>query len=1297
MGLAQQYQNYDALDIINAIEKASANELAILSDIHRAISAGKNGANLSQEQRLEKSNKGILNAILSRQKSGNDNQFRDKRVYSQERRIITDSKSNHVQSISEHVNRRNVNNQSKSRNNQQNSIASSLRNGSLNAKAVKHAEQSMKNADFAENNDVVRQLENIDNHLKESRKKSNISQTHDNSTKKTSPDRGADGRFLSKTKSEEESARKDKNESRSLLKRLSELFTGGKGGVDTATDVAGSAAGGVFWQAGKELLDVGKGVKDNVVSLSEWGKKKKEGTAAVSDQPIRLPDAGKPVGAGSQAAYESIRSNNVLSIVQEQNQTLTEGNKTINESLKKIEENTEKHGGAASGGIISKLLGGVGFAGIGKMIGGRIIAGLTAVLGGKTIARLLKKALGMGGGDDSGSLPDVSIGDSTPGKGKRKGTKAPKTKEPKIKKPKGKLLKTVLSNGGKVATAAGATAAAAYAGAKALFSGADVAEDVADALPGKAVRPDDEKKPGGTDGEKTKPTEAKGKEAAAKAETKAAGEAEGQAAKGAAKTVAEGADATAGTKAAETVAQKTEGEAAKGAGAAAQKAETAVAEKGAEKLEQKAGVEVAEKAGLKMAAKGALKALPIVGTAISAGMDAVDGYSDTEAQKKTFNIAENQDVTGRQKAEYSAANVIDMGGLVSGGAGLLASGARWLGMDKTADALTFDTGDIAKGLDSGLTAVSDMFSTGSTKEIDAIKEGTAKTTEAIGKVEKSVQDAGKAPGSTPAEGGAAEGQATAITPPAPASTQVTQPATPVVAAPVVSSVPQVPATTPGATKINSGPKLNSVRDDLNIGGANANNRSFRNNNFGNLKYIGQAGATLEQANAKGERVFAKFDSPEEGLRAAANQLSSYADGTSKAVGFKKLNTVQDIITKYAPEGENNTSKYIKDLSGKLGVAPDQALDLSNPDVMTKTLRSIATLEGGNPQVSDDFIKKSIGTRSGLGGKWRGEFNPETLAKINKLRAAKGLDPLNSSDQHAAPESQSLTDKVVEGAQEMGGAAMDFASTNLADLRDWSDDKLSSVFGNVEGLRIQAPQKGLTLPKGDKLPAGLASAALNPDEIGRSAKAISKASDAAITPSSIVGPARAAKSATEMPATSVADTSWLDATLNSMRSIGGGVVDLGKGAISDMGVDLDNPMKWLSGEAGGGMSSTVSSLIQGSMQNTPLSFLSDTVSSALGNKSGQLTQEALTSFSSTPTPPVTDLASSGVAPVMQLDNESRKVDEKQTDLLAKILETLKTDTGKKDVNPNRTTETAQPAPRKDIPISVGDSSLERLFS
>ncbi|MCZ4061250.1 hypothetical protein O3W44_22225 [Pantoea sp. LMR881] len=79
--------------------------------------------------------------------------------------------------------------------------------------------------------------------------------------------------------------------------------------------------------------------------------------------------------------------------------------------------------------------------------------------------------------------------------------------------------------------------------------------------------------------------------------------------------------------------------------------------KAAQKVETKAGEEVAQKAekeaikkgGEKLLAKTALKAVPVIGTAIGAGMDAVDGYNDTEGQKAAFNIGENQDVSGRQK------------------------------------------------------------------------------------------------------------------------------------------------------------------------------------------------------------------------------------------------------------------------------------------------------------------------------------------------------------------------------------------------------------------------------------------------------------------------------------------------------------------------------------------------------------------------------------------------------------------------------------------------------------------------
>lgn len=72
-------------------------------------------------------------------------------------------------------------------------------------------------------------------------------------------------------------------------------------------------------------------------------------------------------------------------------------------------------------------------------------------------------------------------------------------------------------------------------------------------------------------------------------------------------------------------------------------------------------------------------------------------------------MAEGQDVSGRHKSEYAAANIIDMGGLVSGGAGFMADGARWLGMDGVADGLTFSTSDIAQSLDNGVSSVKEFL------------------------------------------------------------------------------------------------------------------------------------------------------------------------------------------------------------------------------------------------------------------------------------------------------------------------------------------------------------------------------------------------------------------------------------------------------------------------------------------------------------------------------------------------------------------------------------------------------------
>ncbi|MCV5655521.1 structural domain protein, partial [Escherichia coli] len=91
-----------------------------------------------------------------------------------------------------------------------------------------------------------------------------------------------------------------------------------------------------------------------------------------------------------------------------------------------------------------------------------------------------------------------------------------------------------------------------------------------------------------------------------------------------------------------------------------------------------------------------------------------------------------------------------------------------------------------------------------------------------------------------------------------------------------------------------------------------------------------------------------------------------------------LQTVSSIISKWAPANENNTNQYIDNVSKYLGVSPTDKIDVSNPEVMTHLVRAIATKEGGNPAVRDEFIKTALGTFNASTGRWEGQFNDETL-------------------------------------------------------------------------------------------------------------------------------------------------------------------------------------------------------------------------------------------------------------------------------------------------------------------------------
>lgn len=853
--------------------------------------------------------------------------------------------------------------------------------------------------------------------------------------------------------------------------------------------------------------------------------------------------------------------------------------------------------------------------------------------------------------------------------------------------------------------------------------------------------PDGKKKP---HGEKTRP-EPKKKSLLTKAMEALKGGKKAATVAGAgaaAATAATGATVLASTKAAGEAAAKEGAKAATDtAGKVAAKEGIAVSEKAA----AAAAEQTAEKGGLKVAGKvagkTALKAIPLVGTAIGAGMDAYEGFHDTDGQKKAFGLKENQAVSGRQKGEYTAANVLNMGGLLSGGAGLLAKGASALGMDGAAKALTFDTGDIAKGLDSGLSKVGDVFTSFSTSAVSAydkltgtsaeqtkaITDGTEKTVTAINRLGSQLQG-----GTWGEDGVGAQGKSTAD----------------------YADVAK-----------------NSIGAGLNIGGANAKTRSFRNNNFGNLNFVGQEGASLEAKNAKGEARFAKFNTPEEGFRALANQLTSYSEGTSKAAGYKKLNTVEDIIKLYAPQSENDTSNYVDSLSKKLGVKSNQQLDLKDPKVMTQMMRGIATIEGGNPQVTNDFMMNAIGHNEN--GKWvGGKFSDESLKSVNEARTKQGLAPVAADSLYSAGDKVKVTPGAAApaaatavpatpaaapavvvnapaaptGSQVAAAAAKsdkDKPAAGLTDkirqsassawggvkgLNQWADGKLQGAAESlgVEGLARNRPTSGLSLPAGDSLPAGLQLAALSPGQIATRSRPVATSGVSfgrarvrpnSATSGSVVNAAKEqvinrAMAADSAPAQPAAEAGFFDrmmgGAMDGVKAVGSAVMPalgdtfsqtlggfsgndmisgvLGQAGISDPGIL--RAVSPLTSKAGGFLDSGIESLASAGQ-----SFF--TGGSASPARSAP--QQPLLSHPAQ-IPNVTDLGASGMRPMMKGDSAGQDSDMlKELKAMRTQLEALLGVTKKKgEEAPDKVVNTAQPAPRQSSSLSISDPALNELL-
>lgn len=135
---------------------------------------------------------------------------------------------------------------------------------------------------------------------------------------------------------------------------------------------------------------------------------------------------------------------------------------------------------------------------------------------------------------------------------------------------------------------------------------------------------------------------------------------------------------------------------------------------------------------------------------------------------------------------------------------------------------------------------------------------------------------------------------------------------------------------------------------------------IRNNNPGNIEY---SPSTRWQGldNPPSDGRFCRFKDPTYGIRAIAVTLITYQD-KRKAKDGSRIDTVREIIERWAPPSENDTSAYVRHVRQKLGLGAEEypgEVDVHDFEDCRKLVETIILHENGSQPYTDAQIEKGL--------------------------------------------------------------------------------------------------------------------------------------------------------------------------------------------------------------------------------------------------------------------------------------------------------------------------------------------------
>lgn len=224
----------------------------------------------------------------------------------------------------------------------------------------------------------------------------------------------------------------------------------------------------------------------------------------------------------------------------------------------------------------------------------------------------------------------------------------------------------------------------------------------------------------------------------------------------------------------------------------------------------------------------------------------------------------------------------------------------------------------------------------------------------------------------------------------------------------------------------------------------------------NIKVFGNNWSGMVGQDARGHAI---FETPQDGICAAAKILKTYASKYG-------INTVDGIVDRFCAASDGVTRAYISNVCKAMGVNPGEALDVKDPQVMTKLISAMMRQEIGAVAYSQETITAGVHKALGIAGAAEQPtdkprltskdvaFNPNVKTGdpvIDALPLPDKIKLFRASRQRRGQQAQQAKVELKRSVDNVLSRAIN--TGDVSELPDVAD--FISVYGQDEGVRMHA--------------------------------------------------------------------------------------------------------------------------------------------------------------------------------------------------------------------------------------------------